>query len=132
MRWTWDTQLLKSGSISQTIFYLICANALVSFVLGIFFDGGAFPWGEIRGDQFLIVNNQGTKEVSGSWFWFTYWQGLSAWISIGLFFVIGSVYDLAHLSRKGTSNGRSGPLTMLVLSSTWLIGVVSIARGIAY
>jgi hypothetical protein len=128
LRSTWNTQLLKSGSISLKIFYLFVANTILFFVLAIFVDGGAFPWGEIRGEHFLIVNNQGTREITENWFWFTYWQGFSAWIGIGGFLIFGSLYDLILTVKVGGTKGISGPLVMLVFTSIWVVFV----SGMAY
>ena len=48
MRWDLESEFLKSGSLSSKIGTAVIANMFLFFLLGIFFDGGAYPWGEIR------------------------------------------------------------------------------------
>ncbi len=104
---------------------------MVHWILGVFFDGGAYPYGDIRGERFLIVDNQGTREVSENWFWFTYWQGLISWGGIGAFFVGGALYELVLTIRAGGLKTIAGLSAVLIFALIWLffvlIGAVRIA-----
>lgn len=81
----------KKKSWQDKLVIVIVFNALLFFILAILFDGGAFPWGEIRDSSYWIVT--GTKEVmiSKHWFWFTYWQGLFVWLGVGLIIFVLSI-----------------------------------------
>lgn len=123
MRKSWDTSLLEPGSLSLNVFYVIGANMFVFFLLSIFFNGGAFPYGEVVGEKFLIADNAGTRHVSKSWFWFTFWQGFIAWGGIGLFFACGATWDLFQSFRAGASGRALVHVAVLILSLIWLFFV---------
>jgi hypothetical protein len=118
---------MGSGTLSTAIFFLIVANMFLYFVLGIFFDGGAFPYGEIEQGRFWVDNNDGRREVSEAWFRFTFWQGIGAWSGLGLFFAVNSTRELFR------TRGFSSTFKVLILSIAfyaWTLFIVLIAMNI--
>lgn len=87
--WTRETgsliRALRRFTPTGVIGFIVVVNMFLFFVLAIFFDGGAFPWGESSGGRYWIVANFADKEISESWFRFGYWQGLSAWAGMGIY-----------------------------------------------
>lgn len=123
-----NSMLMGSGALSTIIFFLIVANMILFFILGIFFDGGAFPYGEIEGGRFWIDNNDGRREVSEAWFRFTFWQGIGAWSGLGLFFAVNSTRELFR--TRGFSN-LSKALVLSIAFYAWTLFIVLIATDIA-
>ena len=76
------------GTPGKYFTYIVVSNFILFGVLAVFFEGGAFPWGEIKGGNFYVSSNIATATVSSSWFWLTYWQGLSAWAGMGIYGVV--------------------------------------------
>jgi hypothetical protein len=74
--------------MKKPITYVVVANFILFAVLAVFFEGGAFPWGEINDGRFSVSSNIVVAQVSQFWFWFTFWQGLSAWAGAGIYAVI--------------------------------------------
>ena len=127
----WKTDLLESGSVSLLVFYILIVNVLLFFVLGVLFDGAAFPYGEIDDARYWIVNNAGTREVSESWFWFTYWQGLSAWLGIGLTIGFVAIWDLVRNNWTGALKEVVSRIAIVIAMSIWLFVSVLSAMEIA-
>lgn len=131
MQKRWKTDLLESGSVSLLVFYILIVNVLLFFVLGVLFDGAAFPYGEIDDARYWIVNNAGTREVSESWFWFTYWQGLSAWLGIGLTIGFVAIWDLVRNNWTGALKEVVSRIAIVIAMSIWLFVSVLSAMEIA-
>lgn len=131
LRKTRDSDFLESGTISLVVFYVLVANMFLFFVLGVFFDGGAFPWGQTDGERFWIDNNDGRREVSAEWFQFTFWQGITAWAGIGLFFAASSSWGLVR--NVWNRKFREAFKYMLVLTAcaAWTIFISLMAVDIA-
>ena len=127
----WKTVFLESGSVSLVVFYIFMVNVILFFVLGILFDGAAFPYGEIHDGRYWIVNNAGTREISESWFWFTYWHGLAAWLGVGLIIGIGAISDLALNNWTGELKKVLSRIAIVVGMALWLFVSVLSAIEIA-
>ena len=116
----WNMYFLDGRPLLALVYALFALNLLLFFVLGIFFDGGAYPWGELRDGRYFIVNNQGTREVSESWFRFTFWQGALAWLSVPAGLSVGSTLDALRARGRGDArlmalNGMMAAITLSIL-----------------
>ena len=123
--------MFENESVSLLVLYIIIVNLLLLIVLGVFFDGAAFPYGKIDGARYWIVNNAGTREVSESWFWLTYWQGLSACLGIGLLIGLVAIWDLARNSWAGALKEVISRITIVIAMSLLLFVSVLNALEIA-
>jgi len=118
---------MGSGTLSTIIFFLLLANMILFFVLGILFDGGAFPYGVVEGEHYWIDNNDGRREVSEAWFRFTFWQGLGAWSGFGLFFAVNSTRGL--FQTRGFCNIFKA-LILSIAFYAWTLFIALIATNI--
>jgi len=78
-------RILKESKWYETLGGVVYVNMWLLAVLASFFQGGAYPWGEIIGSNYYVISNIGEFEVSRDWFWISYWQGLSAWAGAGIY-----------------------------------------------
>lgn len=104
---------------------ILAINGLLFFVLAFLFDGGAYPWGEIRGDKFFVVSETSQTEVSRNWFWATYWQGLFVWVggACSLVFLV-LTNRLLETPRKGWQ-AISTKIVVTVALSLWLFVAIA-------
>ncbi len=114
MRMEFDS-VLANSRLGISILYLIAGNMFLLILFGIFLNGAAFPYGEIRGDEYWIVNNDGARAVSGWWFWTTFWHGSATTLCLVLFLL---AEGLAQLVRAV----RARKLSDIAVFTLWAIG----------
>jgi len=90
---TFLARIIKESKWYDFIGAAVLANFFLFAVLAMFFEGGAFLWGEIIGSNYYVTSNVGDFEVS-AWFWISYWQGLSAWAGAGIYGVGAFLHKL--------------------------------------
>lgn len=125
-----ESTLLKSG-LGTVLFSLIIGNMILFFIFGVFFDGGAFPYGEIRVEEYWIANNDGARPVSRTWFWVTFWQGFVAWFSVGLFILCEILTQLISSVRRKVTKDVAVFSLWSIGGVVWVSWVVLAAMSIA-
>ena len=97
-------------------------------MLHAFFDGGAYPGGEIIGSIYTVIGDPDREQlrvtVSPQWFWITYWQGLIAWASIGVYVITAFGYQAHKSAQSGVQERSVRHLAGSVLAVIWLIFVI--------
>ncbi len=123
---------LTTKTIPGRIFFAVTANMILFMVL-FFFEGGAFPYGEIHSDRFLINSpiSDNTYEVPGWWFWTSYWHGIATSISVSLFFVAVGSYETISSIRGGRRRDAIDYAVLTVLGAVLSAFVVFVAAEIA-
>jgi len=120
------------STLQTKLFIVLVINILLFFMFSFLFNGGAFPWGEIRNSTYFIVT--GTKEVviPKEWFWITFWQGLLAWMSLGFVLLILAVKQL--LEKKTWSDWRKYLMSIyfFIFSVLWLLSIIKQAAKIMW
>jgi hypothetical protein len=116
-RWRFSPRL----SISGFAIFVLYANWIVFIVLAIYFDGGAYPWGEIRDGQYFIVAQMTETEISHKWFWITYWQGLTVWAGTGIYGLFGISNQLLKSSQQDDHREPNQHVTGLLIASLWTV-----------
>jgi len=111
-------------SLSDVAILVIYANWIVFVVLAIYFDGGAYPWGEIRGNEYFVVAHKIETEISRKWFWITYWQGLTAWAGTGIYGVFCVRNQLLKSNQQDDHRKSAQHITGLLIASLWTVLVV--------
>ena len=123
-------RVLKESKWYEYLGVLVWANFFLFGVLAGFFEGGAFPWGEIIGSNYYVSSNIGEFEVSADWFWVSYWQGLSAWAGAGLFgvgaFLRQVISDVKRDDQRAAIRSAYGLLFVLAWLGFVLWGAVGI------
>ncbi len=123
-------RVLKESKWYEYLGALIFANFCLLTVLAMFFEGGAYPWGEIIGGNYYVMSNIGEFEVSADWFWVSYWQGLSAWAGAGLYgvgaFLHKVISDVKRDDQREAVRSAYGLLFVLAWLGFVLWGAVRI------
>ena len=124
-------RVLKESKWYEFLGALVFANFILLTVLAMFFEGGAYPWGEIIGSNYYVISNIGDFEVSADWFWISYWQGLSAWAGAGVYglgaFLSKVISDVKRDDQREAVRSAYGLLFVLA----WLAFVLWDAARIA-
>ena len=123
-------RVLKKSKWYEYLGALVMANYFLFGVLAGFFEGGAFPWGEIIGSNYYVISNIGEFEVSADWFWISYWQGLSAWAGAGLYGVGTILHKLIQDTRDEDEAAVNRDAFGLLFVLAWLAFVLWGAVGI--
>jgi len=95
-------ELLDGDTIARRFFFVVVGNLFLFFAVGVFFNGGAFPYGEIAADIYVVDSGarSSAQVVPAWWFWTTFWHGLMTSLSISaLGFVVGT-YEAVRASRQ--------------------------------
>lgn len=123
---------LTTKTIPGRIFFALTAN-MILFIALFFFEGGAFPYGEIHSDRFLIHSavSDDIYDVPGWWFWTSYWHGTATSISVSLFFVATGSYEAIISIREGRRRDAIDYAAVAVLGAVLSIFVVYAAVDIA-
>ena len=116
--------LLDRSPIFIAIFLFICVNGFIFFFLVIFFDGGAFPWGEIRGDRYFVITNSGETEISRRWFYVSFWHGAITWASAGICILIVWMESFISSCRRRKWAEALGRLGGSLFIAAWLAFMV--------
>lgn len=111
-------------TFSGIVGFIVAANMYLFFLLAFFFDGGAFPWGEISGARYWIDANMRETEVSESWFWFSYWQGLTAWAGAGIYGVGAFGFKFLKSIRDDQAKQALRDAGSILFVAAWLIFVL--------
>jgi len=106
---------------------------MILFMVLFFFEGGAFPYGEIHSDRFLINSaiSDNTYEVPGWWFWTSYWHGIATSISVSLFFVVAGSYETIISLREGCRRDAIDYAVIAVIGAVLSVFAVFVAADIA-
>jgi len=121
-----DQQSLIPSTKTGWIAVFLAINGFLFFVLAFLFDGGAYPWGEIRGENFFVVTGTSQVEVSRNWFWLTYWQGLFVWVGGACFLVFLVLTNrLPETQRKGWQALMTKVVLTAALSIWLFVAIVS-------
>lgn len=115
---TFLARILKESKWYELIGAAVFANIFLFAVLAIFFEGGAYPWGEIQGGNYYVISNIGEFKVSADWFWISYWQGLSAWAGAG-------IYGVGALLHKLITDARHEDMAMVNRSAFGLLFILA-------
>ena len=119
-----DQQSLIPRTKTGWVAAILAAKGFLFFVLAFLFDGGAYPWGEIRGENFFVVTGTSQTEVSRNWFWITYWQGLLVWVGGACYFLFLVLTDrVPETPRKGWQ-ALLTKIVFLAAISIWLFVAV--------
>jgi len=105
-------------------------NLLIFIILVIYFDGGAYPWGQIRANKHFVVANMVETEVSSMWFWVTYWQGLAAWVGPGIYGVCAFGNELSKSSKQEDERKSAQNMSGLFFVLLWTAFTIWVAVGI--
>lgn len=124
---TWR-KVVRRVSLSNVIAAFVFLNLYIYAVLALFFDGGAYPFGKISGNTYIVVSDAVVEglhvQVSHGWFWFTYWQGVVAWSGMGAYgsarFIQAMYGSIRSDSREHTARYIAG----FVFSIIWLSYVI--------
>ena len=123
-------RILKKSKWYEILGVLLYANFFLLAVLALYFEGGAYPWGEIIGSNYYVISNMGEFEVSADWFWVSYWQGLSAWAAAGIYgvggFLAKVISDVKRDDQREAVRSTYGLLFMLAWLGFVLWGAVRI------
>ena len=99
---------------------VVYVNLWLLAVLALFFEGGAYPWGEIIGSNYYVISNIGEFEVSRDWFWISYWQGLSAWAGAGIYGVGAFLRKLIQDAKRDDQREAVRSAFGLLFVLAWL------------
>ena len=117
---TFLARIVKQSKWYELIGAVVFANIFLFAVLALYFEGGAYPWGEFQGGNYYVISNIGEFKVSADWFWISYWQGLSAWAGAGIYGVGAFLHQLVS-DAKGDDEARVNRSAFGVLFTlTWL------------
>jgi len=105
----------------------IWVNFFLFIVSALYFEGGAFPWGEKIGSNYYVMSNMGEFEVSADWFWVSYWHGLSAWAGFGIYGVGGFLRQLISNAKRDDERAAVKSALGLLFILAWLIVILGIA-----
>lgn len=117
---TFLARIIKESKWHDFIGAAVLANFILFAVLAMFFEGGAFPWGEIIGGNYYVTSNIGEFQVSGDWFWISYWQGLSAWTGAGIYGIGAFLHKLIADARSEDDAQVSRSAFGLLFVLAWL------------
>jgi hypothetical protein len=121
-------RVLKKSKWYEYLGALVFANLFLFVVLAMFFEGGAYPWGEIIGSNYYVSSNIGEFEVSADWFWISYWHGLSAWAGAGIYgvgaFLSKVISDVRRDDQREAVRSAYGLLFVLAWLGFVLWGAV--------
>jgi hypothetical protein len=106
---------------------------MILYLVLLFFESGAFPYGEIHSDRFLIHTpvSEDIYDVPGWWFWTSYWHGFATSISVSLFFVAAGSYEAVISIREERRRDAIDYAILAVLGVVLSIFVVFVAVDIA-
>ena len=123
-------RVLKESKWYEYLGAIVFANFFLFAVLAMFFEGGAYPWGEIIGSNYYVSSNIGEFEVSADWFWISYWQGLSAWAGAGLYGVGAFLHKVISDAKRDDQREAVRSAYGLLFALAWLGFVLWGAVGI--
>lgn len=124
-------RVLKKSKWYEILGVLLCANFFLLAVLALYFEGGAYPWGEIIGSNYYVISNMGEFEVSADWFWVSYWHGLSAWAGAGLYGVGAFLHQVISNVKRDDQRQAVRSAYGLLFVLVWLTFVAWDAARIA-
>ncbi len=119
------TAWLDSWSLRDRILVALGINFATFWIFATFLDGGAFPDGVISSNHYYIDNIYGFRKVSARWFWISFWHGLVACLSIGVYFAISGACQIREKLRDSDGRIEIGGLGIAVLG---LVGVALVVR----
>jgi hypothetical protein len=113
-------RILKESKWYEKLGGVVWVNMWLLAVLALFFEGGAYPWGEIIGSNYYVISNIGEFEVSRDWFWISYWQGLSAWAGAGIYGVGAFLRKLIQDAKRDDQREAVRSAFGLLFVLAWL------------
>ena len=121
-------KVVRRVSLSNVITAFVFLNFYIYAVLVLFFDGGAFPSGKISGNTYIVVSDAVVEgfhvQVSHEWFWFSYWQGVVAWIGMGAYGSAKFIQAMYGSIRSGSRERTARYFAGFVFSIIWLSYVI--------